>query len=90
MNISHEGTKPQRDKGEVASIIVDSVVLVELKSVENLAAVRGKQVLAYLRLPAHCEWPAILCVFASSCEPEMMSLIRQRHFPEYRRRKISF
>ncbi len=109
MNISHEGTKPQRDKEEVASIIVDcafhlhrdlgpglletvyevvlakllqergltverqkaipieyagcvfeegfradlivdNVVLVELKSVENLAAVHGKQVLTYLRL----------------------------------------
>ncbi len=35
MNISHEGTKPQRDKEEVASIIVDSVVLVELKSGEE-------------------------------------------------------
>ncbi len=32
MNISHEGTKPQRDKEAVASIIVNSMVLVELKS----------------------------------------------------------
>ncbi len=96
MNTSHESTKPQRDKEEVASTIVDCTfhlhrdlgpglletvyegVLVELKSVENLAAVHGKQVLTYLRLPAHCEWPAILCVFASSCEPEIMSLIRHR------------
>ena len=54
------------EEGFRADLIVDGVVLVELKSVENLAAVHGKQVLTYLRLPAHCEWPAILCVFVAS------------------------
>jgi GxxExxY protein len=33
-----------------ADLLVNGAVLVELKSVENLAAVHGKQVLTYLRL----------------------------------------
>ena len=38
------------EEGFRADLIVDGVVLVELKSVENLAAVHAKQVLTYLRL----------------------------------------
>lgn len=38
------------DEGFRADMIVHDLVLVELKSVENLAAVHGKQVLTYLRL----------------------------------------
>ena len=38
------------DEGFRADLIVHGLVLVELKSVENLAPVHGKQVLTYLRL----------------------------------------
>lgn len=38
------------EEGFRADLIVDGLVLVELKSVENLAAVHAKQVLTYLRL----------------------------------------
>jgi len=38
------------DEGFRADLIVHDLVLVELKSVENLAPVHGKQVLTYLRL----------------------------------------
>jgi GxxExxY protein len=38
------------DKGFRADIIVESKLLIELKSVERLAPVHGKQVLTYLRL----------------------------------------
>lgn len=39
------------DEGFRADIIVNDLVLVELKSVENFAPVHAKQVLTYLRLP---------------------------------------
>lgn len=38
------------DEGFRADLMVEDLVLVELKSVENLAAVHAKQVLTYLRL----------------------------------------
>ena len=38
------------DEGFRADLIVEGIVLVELKSVENLAPVHSKQVLTYLRL----------------------------------------
>lgn len=38
------------DEGFRADLIVEGGLLIELKSVENLAAVHGKQVLTYLRL----------------------------------------
>lgn len=38
------------DLGFRADLLVENVVLVELKSLENLAPVHGKQVLTYLRL----------------------------------------
>src|SRR3972149_6155516 len=38
------------DEGFRADLLIDGKLLVELKSVENLAAVHGKQVLTYLRL----------------------------------------
>ena len=38
------------DEGFRADIIVEGSLLIELKSVENLAPVHGKQVLTYLRL----------------------------------------
>lgn len=38
------------DEGFRADLIVENVLLVELKSVENLAPVHSKQVLTYLRL----------------------------------------
>lgn len=38
------------DEGFRADLLVEDAVLVELKSVENLAAVHAKQVLTYLRL----------------------------------------
>lgn len=38
------------DEGFRADLIVEGSLLIELKSVENLAAVHGKQVLTYLRL----------------------------------------
>ena len=38
------------DEGFRADLLVEGLVLVELKSVENIAAVHGKQVLTYLRL----------------------------------------
>ena len=38
------------DEGFRADLIVHDLVLVELKSVENLSPVHGKQVLTYLRL----------------------------------------
>lgn len=38
------------DEGFRADLIVDDAVLVELKSVETLAPVHGKQVLTYLKL----------------------------------------
>ena len=38
------------DEGFRADLIVEESLLIELKSVENLAAVHGKQVLTYLRL----------------------------------------
>lgn len=38
------------DEGFRADLIVERNLLIELKSVENLAAVHGKQVLTYLRL----------------------------------------
>ena len=38
------------DEGFRADLIVGGSLLIELKSVENLAAVHGKQVLTYLRL----------------------------------------
>jgi GxxExxY protein len=40
----------QFDEGFRADLLVDRKLLIELKSVENLAPVHGKQVLAYLRL----------------------------------------
>jgi iron complex transport system substrate-binding protein len=40
----------QFDEGFRADLLVEGLVLVELKSVENIAAVHGKQVLTYLRL----------------------------------------
>lgn len=40
----------QFDEGFRADLIVEDVLLVELKSVENLAPVHSKQVLTYLRL----------------------------------------
>ena len=38
------------DEGFRADLLVEGSLLIELKSVENLAAVHGKQVLTYLRL----------------------------------------
>jgi GxxExxY protein len=38
------------DEGFRADVLVDRKLLIELKSVENLAPVHGKQVLTYLRL----------------------------------------
>ena len=38
------------DEGFRADLIVEGSLLIELKSVENLAALHGKQVLTYLRL----------------------------------------
>ena len=38
------------DRGFRADIVVEGKLLIELKSVERLAAVHGKQVLTYLRL----------------------------------------
>ena len=38
------------DEGFRADLIVEDILLVELKSVENIAAVHSKQVLTYLRL----------------------------------------
>jgi GxxExxY protein len=38
------------DEGFRADLLVDGKLLVEIKSVENLAPVHGKQVLTYLRL----------------------------------------
>jgi iron complex transport system substrate-binding protein len=38
------------DEGFRADLVVDSRVIVELKSVERLAAVHGKQLLTYLKL----------------------------------------
>ena len=38
------------DEGFRADLLVEGLVLVELKSVENIAPVHGKQVLTYLRL----------------------------------------
>lgn len=38
------------DEGFRADLIVEGRLLIELKSVERLAAVHGKQVLTYLRL----------------------------------------
>lgn len=38
------------DEGFRADLVVEGKVLVEIKSVENLAPVHGKQVLTYLRL----------------------------------------
>ena len=38
------------DEGFRADLLVFGLLLIELKSVENLAAVHGKQVLTYLRL----------------------------------------
>jgi iron complex transport system substrate-binding protein len=38
------------DEGFRADLLVEGLVLVELKSVESIAAVHGKQVLTYLRL----------------------------------------
>ena len=38
------------DEGFRADLLVEGLVLVELKSVEKIAAVHGKQVLTYLRL----------------------------------------
>jgi iron complex transport system substrate-binding protein len=38
------------DEGFRADLLIEGLVLVELKSVENIAAVHGKQVLTYLRL----------------------------------------
>ena len=38
------------DRGFRADIVVEGKLLIELKSVEHLAAVHGKQVLTYLRL----------------------------------------
>ena len=38
------------DEGFRADLVVDDALLIELKSVEQLAAVHGKQVLTYLRL----------------------------------------
>ena len=38
------------DEGFRADLIVEGTLLIELKYVENLAAVHGKQVLTYLRL----------------------------------------
>ena len=40
----------QFDEGFRADLLVDGVVLVELKSVEKIVAVHGKQILTYLRL----------------------------------------
>jgi len=40
----------QFEEGFRADLIVEGIVLVELKSVENLAAVHAKQVLTYIRL----------------------------------------
>lgn len=42
--------KKSFDEGFRADLIVDSLVLVELKSIESLARVHRKQVLTYLRL----------------------------------------
>ena len=38
------------DEGFRADLLVDGILLVELKSIDRLAAVNGKQVLTYLRL----------------------------------------
>jgi GxxExxY protein len=38
------------DEGFKADLLIEEMLLVELKSVERLAAVHGKQVLTYLRL----------------------------------------
>jgi iron complex transport system substrate-binding protein len=40
----------QFDEGFRADLVVDGCFIVELKSVENLAPVHGKQLLTYLRL----------------------------------------
>lgn len=46
------------DEGFQADLVVEGVVLVELKSAEQLARVHKKQVLTYLRLGGLRCWPA--------------------------------
>lgn len=48
ISIHYPGLK--LDEGFRADLIVEGNLLIELKSVENMAAVHGKQVLTYLRL----------------------------------------
>ena len=50
IHVSREGAKTRRDIKEVAAIVVDGQLIVELKSVENIHPVHPKQLLTYLRL----------------------------------------
>ncbi len=50
--IEYEGTK--FEIGFRADLLIDGQFIVELKSVEKLAPVHGKQLLTYLKLTGHC------------------------------------
>jgi len=50
IHVSREDAKARRDIKEVAAIVVDGQLIVELKSVENIHPVHPKQLLTYLRL----------------------------------------
>jgi iron complex transport system substrate-binding protein len=50
IHASREDAKARRDIEEVAAIVVDGQLIVELKSVENIHPVHPKQLLTYLRL----------------------------------------
>jgi len=50
IHASREDAKARRDIEEVAAIVVDRQLIVELKSVENIHPVHPKQLLTYLRL----------------------------------------
>jgi len=50
IHVSREDAKARRDIEEVAAIVVDGQLIVELKSVENIHPVHPKQLLTYLRL----------------------------------------
>ena len=63
IHASREDAKARRDIEEVAAIVVDGQLIVELKSVENTHPVHSSQTASDLPAP---DEPALLINFASS------------------------
>jgi GxxExxY protein len=84
------------DEGFRADLLVEDVLLIELKSVERLAPIHGKQLLTYLRRlhfsrrrEAHSEQPRRPCLPTDQCLASRLQLIGDGHIGSRQDAKIA-